>query len=145
MRESRGEKFFSAFYICILAVCRGWCIIGVSKSLAYAKVSYEADHSQTKATHSAASVAILKKQMPELAQRYRVKSPGVSGTYVRNEQSRLSDLDILVDFTQTPNLFEFMDLEEHWARALNVKVDLVSRHALKGEIGKRILSKVVTI
>lgn len=91
------------------------------------------------------SVAILKKQMPELTQRYRVKSLGVFGSYVRNEQSRRSDLDLLVDFTQTPNLFEFMDLEEHLERALNVKVDLVSRHALKGEIGKRILDEVVTI
>jgi len=91
------------------------------------------------------SVTILKKQMPELVQKYRVKSLGVFGSYVRNQQSRRSDLDILVDFTQTPNLFEFMDLEEHLERALNVKVDLVSRHALKGEIGKRILSEVVTI
>ena len=91
------------------------------------------------------SVAILKKQMPELTKRYRVKSLGVFGSYVRNEQSRHSDLDILVDFTQTPNLFEFMDLEEHLERALKVKVDLVSRHALKGEIGKRILSEVVAI
>ena len=91
------------------------------------------------------SVSILKKQMPELTKRYRVKSLGVFGSYVRHEQSRRSDLDILVDFTQTPNLFEFMDLEEHLERALNVKVDLVSRHALKGEIGKRILSEVVAI
>jgi predicted nucleotidyltransferase len=91
------------------------------------------------------SVAILKKQMPELAKRYRVKSLGVFGSYVRKEQSRHSDLDILVDFDKTPNLFEFMDLEEHLEHALNVKVDLVSRHALKGEIGKRILSEVVAI
>lgn len=91
------------------------------------------------------TVALLKKQMPELSERYRVKSLGVFGSYVRNEQSRRSDLDILVDFTQTPNLFEFMDLEEHLARALNVKVDLVPRHALRGEIGKRILSEVVAI
>ncbi len=91
------------------------------------------------------SVAILKKQMPELAMRYRVKSLGVFGSYVHNEQSRRSDFDILVDFTKPPNLFEFMDLEEHLGNALNVKVDLVSRHALKGEIGKRILSEVLTI
>lgn len=91
------------------------------------------------------SIAILKKQMPELSERYRVKSLGVFGSYVHNEQSRRSDLDILVDFSRTPNLFEFMDLEEHLERALNVKVDLVSRYALRGEIGKRILSEVVAI
>ncbi len=36
--------------------------------------------------------------MPDLAKRYRVKSLGVFGSYVRNEQSRRSDLVILVDF-----------------------------------------------
>ncbi|MBM3131282.1 MAG: nucleotidyltransferase family protein [Chloroflexi bacterium] len=105
----------------------------------------QSTHKQSKPITLRRTVALLKKQMPELSKRYRVKSLGVFGSYVRNEQSRRSDLDILVDFTQTPNLFEFMDLEEHLARALNVKVDLVPRHALRGEIGKRILSEVVAI
>jgi predicted nucleotidyltransferase len=38
-----------------------------------------------------------------------------------------------------------MDLEEYLARQLGVKVDLVPRHALKGEIGERILHEVVPI
>lgn len=91
------------------------------------------------------ALSILKKQMPELAERYKVKSLGVFGSYVRNEQSRRSDLDILVEFEQAPDLFEFMDLEEHLAKQLGVKVDLVPRRALKGEIGERILSEVVLI
>jgi len=91
------------------------------------------------------SMTILRKQMPELAKRYRVKSLGVFGSYVRNEQSRRSDLDILVEFEQAPDLFKFMDLEEYLARQLGVKVDLVPRRALKGEIGERILREVVTV
>ncbi len=91
------------------------------------------------------SVAILRKEMPELAARYRVKSLGIFGSYVHNQQTRRSDLDILVDFDKAPNLFEFMDLAEHLEHVLNVKIDLVSRQALRGEIGKRILSEVVTI
>lgn len=89
--------------------------------------------------------AILKKQMPELAERYRVKSLGVFGSYVRHEQTPRSDLDILVEFDQAPDLFKFMDLEDHLAKALGVKVDLVPRRALKGEIGERILREVVTL
>jgi predicted nucleotidyltransferase len=91
------------------------------------------------------SMTILRKQMPELAKRYRVKSLGVFGSYVRHEQKRRSDLDILVEFDQAPDLFKFMDLEEYLARQLGVKVDLVPRHALKGEIGERILREVVPI
>jgi predicted nucleotidyltransferase len=91
------------------------------------------------------SMTILKKQMPELAERYKVKSLGIFGSYVRNEHSRRSDLDILVEFEQAPDLFEFMDLEEHLAKRLGVKVDLVPRRALKGDIGARILREVVPI
>ncbi len=90
------------------------------------------------------SLTILKKQMPELAERYGVKSIGIFGSYVRSEESRRSDMDILVDFERPPDLFKFMDLEEHLARQLGVKVDLVPRGALRGEIGARILREVVT-
>jgi predicted nucleotidyltransferase len=91
------------------------------------------------------SMTILKKQMPELAERYKVKSLGIFGSYVRKEHSRRSDLDILVEFEQAPDLFEFMDLEEHLAKQLGVKVDLVPRRALKGDIGARILREVVPV
>jgi predicted nucleotidyltransferase len=91
------------------------------------------------------SLNILKKQMPELTERYNVKSLGIFGSYIRNEQSHRSDIDILVEFDRAPDLFKFMDLEEHLAKQLGVKVDLVPRRALKGEIGERILSEVVTV
>jgi predicted nucleotidyltransferase len=38
-----------------------------------------------------------------------------------------------------------MDLEAHLAKQLGVKVDLVPRRALKGDIGARILREVVPI
>ena len=106
-------------------------------------------HSIKHATHKRRSAnrpaAILKKQMPELTTRYQIKSLGIFGSYARNEHSKRSDLDILVEYSKTPNLFEFMDLEEYLTQLLKVKVDLVSRHALRGEIGQRILSQVVMI
>jgi predicted nucleotidyltransferase len=64
---------------------------------------------------------------------------------VRNEQAGNSDLDILVDFTAPISLFEFIDLEEELSKLLHVKIDLVSRNALKPYIGKRILSEVQLI
>lgn len=91
------------------------------------------------------SLDILRKQMPELSERYSVKSLGIFGSYVRGEQTRRSDMDILVEFEQPPDLFRFMDLEEHLAKQLGVKVDLVPRRALRGEIGQRILNEVVRV
>ena len=90
-------------------------------------------------------VSALKEQIPELAIHYRVKSLGVFGSYVRGEQKSRSDLDVLVEFSETPDIFQFMDLEQHLTRVLGVKVDLVSRKALKGRIGRRIADELIPV
>ena len=77
-----------------------------------------------------------------LRDKYNVNTIGVFGSCVRDEQAGESDLDILVDFTAPISLFEFIDLEEDLSELLRVKVDLVSRNALKPYIGKRILNEV---
>ncbi len=81
----------------------------------------------------------------ELKHKFKVKTIGVFGSYVRGEQKRSSDLDILVEFEEPIGLFEFMDLEEDLSKLLGVKVDLVSRKALKPHIGERILQEVIIV
>ena len=88
---------------------------------------------------------VLRKHMPEIAERYHVSALGLFGSYVRGEQTKRSDLDILVDFAKAPNLFELMDLEEYLSSLLGVKVDVVTRGSLRGHIGQRILSEVVAL
>jgi hypothetical protein len=88
---------------------------------------------------------ILRAHLPALRAQYSVTSLGVFGSYVRGEQKKRSDMDVLVDFERAPDLFKFMDLEDYLAKQLGIKVDLVPRRALKGEIGARILSEVVLV
>ena len=88
---------------------------------------------------------ILRQNKPILAERYKVKSLGVFGSQVRGEAREDSDVDILVEFAETPDLFRFMDLEEELVALLRCQVDLVTKRALKGNIGKRILSEVVEV
>jgi predicted nucleotidyltransferase len=90
-------------------------------------------------------LSILREHMPEIRKRYEVRSLGVFGSYVRGEETPRSDLDILVEFADAPDLFKFMDLEDHLRALLGVKVELVSRKALKGSIGRRILSEVISL
>jgi hypothetical protein len=61
---------------------------------------------------------------------------------VRGKQKKQSDLDLLVDFDEAPDLFEFIDLEQDLVNLLGVKVDIVTRGTLRGNIGKRILDEV---
>ncbi|RKY57672.1 MAG: hypothetical protein DRP95_06740 [Candidatus Latescibacterota bacterium] len=87
----------------------------------------------------------LRTHLPELRSRYGIRSLELFGSYVRGEQKRGSDLDVLVEFDRIPTLFEFMDLEEELSRLLGIKVDLVTKKSLKGEIGKRILKEAVPL
>lgn len=81
----------------------------------------------------------------ELREKFKVKTIGVFGSYVRGEQTKKSDVDILVEFEEPIGLFEFMDLEEELSKLLGVKVDLVSKKALKPHIGERILQEVIIV
>jgi len=85
---------------------------------------------------------VLREYKSVLEDKYHVHTLGIFGSYIHNEQAGDSDLDILVDFTAPISLFEFIDMEEELSELLRIKVDLVSRNALKPFIGKRILSEV---
>jgi predicted nucleotidyltransferase len=88
---------------------------------------------------------MLQEQLPLLAEQYRVEALGVFGSYVRDEQSPDSDLDLLVTFHEPPSLLRFIELENYLSDLLGVKVDLVMKDALKPRIGERILNEVVTV
>ncbi len=87
----------------------------------------------------------LRQQLPALAERYRVRSLGVFGSYVRQEQHAASDLDLLVTFEEPPSLLQFITLENELSDMLGIQVDLVMRDALRPTIGRHILSDVVPV
>jgi len=90
-------------------------------------------------------IEVLRQCKQELKERYKVKSLGIFGSYVRNEQKKGSDLDILVEFDEPPSLLRFLQLEHYLSDLLGVRVDLVMKDVLKPAIGRRILSEVVSV
>ncbi len=91
--------------------------------------------------------AILRKQLPPLRQRFGIKSLMIFGSCARGEQSRRSDLDILVEFEedQPLTLIQFIALENDLSSLTGRKVDLVEKSALKPAIGRRILAEAIPI
>ncbi|MDI6760515.1 MAG: nucleotidyltransferase family protein [Candidatus Brocadiaceae bacterium] len=73
---------------------------------------------------------ILSRHKGELSRRFKVKEIGVFGSYVRGEQKRGSDVDILVEFEE-PVGFEFIELADFLESILGMKIDLVSKGAIK--------------
>jgi predicted nucleotidyltransferase len=88
---------------------------------------------------------ILKKNRKLLEEKYKVRKIGVFGSYIRKEANKKSDIDILVEFFETPDLFEFIELENFLIKLLKIKVDLVTKDALKPLIKKEILRETIYI
>ena len=82
---------------------------------------------------------------PILKERDKVKSIGVFGSYVRAEERKRGDRDILVEFEESAriSLLDFIGLENFLGQELGTKVDLVEKTTLEPRIGKHILEEVV--
>ena len=89
--------------------------------------------------------AILHSHRDELSRKYGVVEIGVFGSYARGENTRNSDVDILVSFDKPLGFFKFLELEESLSEWLGVTVDLVTRRALKPHIGRSILNEVAML
>jgi predicted nucleotidyltransferase len=88
---------------------------------------------------------ILEAHKKEIENKYKVDEIGIFGSYVRGEKTKNSDLDVLVAFKEPIGMFKFLELEEYLQKLLKVKIDLVSKKALKPRIGEHILQEVVMI
>ena len=84
---------------------------------------------------------ILKEQKSYLTKNYFVNKIGIFGSYARNEETRESDVDLLVEFSR-PVGFEFLDLKDYLEKVLNKPVDLVTVNALKPSMREAILGEV---
>jgi len=90
-------------------------------------------------------IADLQRMKPELLRRYPIRALGVFGSYVRGEQTEASDLDVLVEPGGGLGLMGLAGLQHDLSERLGVNVDIVTKDALKTDIGARILSEVVMV
>ena len=72
-----------------------------------------------------------------------VKNIGLFGSFVRGDQTALSDIDLLVEFMPEKHTFDnFMELTFLLEELLGRKVELVTLEALSPYIGPHILKEV---
>jgi predicted nucleotidyltransferase len=90
-------------------------------------------------------LSVLRAALPELRQRWPIRSLSLFGSIVRDEATATSDLDLLVEFERPIDLFAFLALEEELAALAGRRVDLVSRAALKRYMGQRILAEAMPL
>ena len=87
----------------------------------------------------------LRKLFDYLQKEYNVDNIELFGSYVRDEQKKKSDVDLLVTFKRTPSLLKFIQLENFLSDKLGLKVDLVMKDSLKTAIKQNILKETIPI
>ena len=87
----------------------------------------------------------LRALLPPLERAYDVSSIEIFGSFVRGEQDKESDLDLLVEFDpdRGPSLFGFVGLQQELSDRLGVRVDLGEKRSIKPALRDRILREAV--
>lgn len=73
---------------------------------------------------------LLEKNKSQLYYSYPIKSMAIFGSFARNESTKDSDLDIVVEFNDKIGL-RFIDLANELETLIGLKVDLVSKNGIK--------------
>jgi len=74
---------------------------------------------------------ILAGKKPELQSRYPISELGLFGSYARGDFNEGSDIDILVDFNDRIDGFDYIRLAHELEDTFHYKIDLVSRKGIK--------------
>jgi predicted nucleotidyltransferase len=88
---------------------------------------------------------IIKQNQDVLAEKYGVAVVGVFGSYVRGEQKRQSDIDLLVDILHPISLLELVGAEIHLSEVLGLKVDLVPKRDVREELRETVFAETIAI
>ncbi|BDZ72125.1 nucleotidyltransferase family protein [Methanobacterium petrolearium] len=88
---------------------------------------------------------ILRELNPQIKKEYKAEIVGFFGSFARGEQRKDSDLDILVQFQEGASLLDFAGLADFLEDELGIKIDLVSKRAIRPELKEQIMAEVVSV
>lgn len=86
--------------------------------------------------------------MPELRQKYRVRSLALFGSVARGDTHARSDIDLLVEFDDADkpvSLWEFISLRDYLSDRLGCRIDLVEPHTLRPAYREAVLREAEPI
>jgi len=68
----------------------------------------------------------------------RVKEIGIFGSFVRNEMTESSDIDVLVEYSRGTTILDIVKMKQELYDLIGRKIDLVSKNAVR----KRIMENI---
>ncbi len=90
-------------------------------------------------------IAEIQKIIQPILWKYPIKSASIFGSYARQEADTESDIDILMEFSSTISLLQFVNIQLELEDLLGKKVDLVELSTLKPQLKANILKEQIAI
>lgn len=91
------------------------------------------------------SLEEIKKKAVPILKEAGVTHSALFGSYVRGEEKKDSDIDMLVELPKSVTLFGFIGLKLKLEHALGKKIDLVDYKAIKPRLKPYILNEQIPI
>ena len=82
---------------------------------------------------------------PVLKKRFKVETVDVFGSYSRGEQTKNSDLDLLVTYSEDVDLLLVSSLRRYLRRKLHTRVDVISKEFLNKHIKDQVLEEAIAV
>lgn len=91
------------------------------------------------------NIGKIKPKIIKILKRYNIKKAGIFGSYVRGEQKKVSDIDILIEPARNMSLLDISGLKIELEKALDKKVDIISYKYIHPYLKEKILESEVEI
>ena len=91
------------------------------------------------------NIKLPKQKIVKILKKYGVKKAGIFGSYVRGEQKKNSDIDILIEPPKNMSLIGFVHVKHKLEDELGIKIDLVSYKGIHPLLKSQILHEEVKI
>ncbi len=86
----------------------------------------------------------IKSKIKKILKKYKVVKAGIFGSYARGEETKKSDIDILIQLKK-PIGFEFVKIQFELEKEIGKKIDIVTYKSINPLLKNKILKKEVRI
>ncbi len=90
-------------------------------------------------------LSVLSSVAEESLRKYKAQIKGIFGSVARGDESTESDIDVLVEFKENADLFDYVGLSIFLEEKLHKRVDIVPTDTIRTENRKAILEEAVYI
>ena len=90
-------------------------------------------------------IQVLRSVTEESLLKYKAQIRGIFGSVARGDESEDSDIDVLVDFTEKADLFDFVGLSLFLEETLHRRADVVPSDTIRSEIRDTVIKEAIYI